>query len=154
MNYAPYVRCKKCSIHISLLPTITSESIPSLSPCGWGGGIQNVACLACRYVCEYLAEDCQWGQTESPKSELDAQRTVHLLSIPCGAEGCTSALRIIVIASRGATQLHSKAIAASLFARNLLCGNGHRNIGPALKLCSTSIFELPHFGSQKDGEKC
>lgn len=148
MRFAPLIRCKKCFCNIWLLPDVESESIPSQLACRWGGGSRNVACLMCRYVCEYSVEDCKWGELERCKSEIDAERAVYLFSLPCGQACCESAMKILVIVRRKATQLHAKAVAASLFTRNTACDEGHRNVGPVLDLSSIDFVELVDYGRE------
>jgi hypothetical protein len=55
-------------------------------------------------------------------------------------------MKILLVAGRGTTLMHAKAVAASLFARNVQCVDGHRNIGPALDLSSIDITELLDLG--------
>jgi EAL domain-containing protein (putative c-di-GMP-specific phosphodiesterase class I) len=144
--YLAFVRCKKCFQPIWF--SASSESMPTQAPWIWGNNPQNLACLACNYVCEYRSNDSNWEQDDSPGALSRKGFTAHLFSMPCSEEGCRSTVEVTAVTNGVRVLSGSMSIAENLFARNIKCGTGHRNVGPVINLSSVVFYELEGFGSR------
>jgi hypothetical protein len=142
MYFLSVVECKSCHRTIWLPPPVQSELAPRQSPWRWGSNARNIACLACKFVFEYEAGDCRWEQLRLHQVEVAQELASHLLILPCGAEQCEGQIRIFVFAKRGLPAEEATEIAASLFARGIQCGRGHRSTGISAGVSSMTIEEF------------